>query len=54
MKLMLTNIIVEMIESIYCTIIKSDAAMKTAVVNDNCPDANGRYGLFICNKTCVT
>lgn len=53
MKLMLTNIIVEMIESIYCTIIKSDAAMKTAVVNDNCPDAKGRCGLFICmHKTC--
>jgi len=37
---------------LYGTKIKDDPAIITPVLKDNCPDANGRYGLFICNKTC--
>ena len=39
--------------SLYGTKIKDNAAIMKPVVNDNCPDAKGRCGLFICmHKTC--
>lgn len=40
--------------NLYGTRTADDTVIKTAFVNDNFPDGNGRYGLFICNKTCVT
>ena len=31
---------------------KNDAETMTPVLKENCPDAIGRCGLFICMKTC--
>jgi len=36
----------------YGTIIADEATIMAQFLKDNFPDANGRYGLFICNKTC--
>ena len=36
----------------YGTKIADEATIKAQFLKDNFPDANGRYGLFICNKTC--
>jgi len=38
--------------NLYGTKIADEATIKAQSLKDNCPDANGRYGLFICNKTC--
>jgi len=37
---------------LYGTKIADKATIKTQFLKDNLPAANGRYGLFICNKTC--
>jgi len=38
--------------NVYGTKIADEATIKTQVLKDNFPEANGRCGLFICNKTC--
>ena len=39
-------------DSIYSTRIRNVATMMAPVLKEYSPDANGRNGLFICNKTC--
>jgi len=37
---------------LYGTKIADKATIRAQLLKDILPEANGRYGLFICNKTC--